>query len=672
LSAHGFTKVLVANRGEIACRIIRTCRAEGYFTVAVYSDADVGAPHVEAADEAVHIGSAPAADSYLAVDRILEAAGRTGAGAIHPGYGFLAENADFARAVEAAGLVFIGPTPDTLDRCGSKRAARALMEGAGVPVVPGYNGEDAARFEAEAARIGFPVLVKASAGGGGKGMTVVRRAEDLEAALSSARRIGEASFGDGALLLERYVERPRHIEVQIVGDGRGEVLHLLERECSVQRRFQKIIEETPSPALDAELRGRLCAAAVQAGQALDYRGAGTVEFILAPDGAFYFLEVNARLQVEHPVTECVTGLDIVALQLRVAAGEGLGITQDDVAAHGHSTECRLYAEDPANDFLPATGTVVDWAVPEGIEGLRVDTGVREGSEVGVYYDPMLAKVITHGANRADSTRKMRAALRRLGVAGVVTNRDFLLQVLTHEAYGAGALHTGFIEEHFASAGAGSSTDEASRAAIAWTVFSAASRHADHAVLPSIRPGWRNSAFRPQRVEVNGPDGEPLVVEYTSRTATEYRVRIVRDTDQYWSVAQLDALGSRSATLTVDGHRTRWRFRVDGAFVYARSPDCAAALERVEDFPDVGGEEVAGGCVAPMPGKVVRVLVEAGQLVERGAPLIILEAMKMEHTLAAPDDGTVESVRCADGDLVDAGVVLVTLSEAGDGSEAAES
>jgi 3-methylcrotonyl-CoA carboxylase alpha subunit len=441
-------KVLVANRGEIAVRVFRTCRVLGIPTVAVFSEADRGARHVREADEAVEIGPAEALRSYLSIDAVVEAARRTGADAVHPGYGFLSQNGDFADAVRDAGLVFVGPPGDVHRRMGDKRASRRLMAAAGVPVVPGYDGDDQsdARLAAEARRIGWPVMVKPSRGGGGKGMRVVSRETDLASALGASRREARAAFGDDTLVLERLVERARHVEVQVVADGEGTIVHLGERECSVQRRHQKVVEETPSAALSPAARKALCAAGVAAARAAGYVNAGTVEFLLGRDGAFSFLEMNTRLQVEHPVTEAVTGLDIVRLQIEIAAGQPLRIAQEGVASRGHALECRLYAEDPEHDDLPSPGRVLHLSEPQG-PGVRVDSGLDVGSEVTVHYDPLLAKVITLGHDRGEAIERMRDALRRTVVLGVVTNLARLRAIVEHPAFAAGDVDTGFIERH---------------------------------------------------------------------------------------------------------------------------------------------------------------------------------------------------------------------------------
>ena len=445
-----FAKILIANRGEIAVRVARTCRAMGIPTVAVYSEADRAALHTREADEAVLFGPAEAARSYLDADALLAAARRTGADAVHPGYGFLSQSGDFAEAVGRAGLTFIGPPPAVHRAMGDKQSARRLMAASGVPVVPGYDGDDQsdAALLAAARSIGGPVILKPSRGGGGKGMRVVRREEDFASALAASRREARAAFGDDRMVLERYVEKPRHVEIQVLGDGHGHLVHLNERECSIQRRHQKVIEETPSPALTAERRAALCAAGVAAARAADYVNAGTVEFLLAPDGAFYFLEVNTRLQVEHPVTEAVTGLDLVRLQIQIAAGDPLPFGQEGVRAQGHALECRLYAEDPDHDDRPAPGRILHHAAPEG-PGIRFDSGVATGSDVTVHYDPLLAKLVAWGGDRDEAVQRMRAALRRTVVLGVTTNLARLQAIVDHPAFAAGDLHTGFIEEHVA-------------------------------------------------------------------------------------------------------------------------------------------------------------------------------------------------------------------------------
>ncbi|MCA9522050.1 MAG: ATP-grasp domain-containing protein, partial [Myxococcales bacterium] len=448
-----FDTVLIANRGEIARRIIRSCRQQGYRSVAVFSDADEGAAFVHEADEAVRIGPAPSRESYLSIERIIAAAKRVGAQAIHPGYGFLAENAEFAAACEEAGLIFVGPRSETIRTMGSKIESKKLMESYGVPVIPGYFGEDQSveRLLVEAARIEYPVLLKASAGGGGKGMRIVASDDELATAIPAARREALSAFGDDTLFLEKVVSPARHVELQILGDEEGHLVHVFERECSIQRRHQKIIEETPSVALDAELRAEMGAAAVRAGEAMGYCSAGTVEFLLGANRRFYFLEVNTRLQVEHPVTEMTTGLDLVELQLEIAQGHPLPFAQRDLRQRGHAIECRIYSENPANHFLPATGRLADWHLPT-LDGLRVDSGVERGDEVSIHYDPLLAKVITWGKTRNEATRRMIRALDGASIQGVTTNRAFLIDILRHEAWERGELDTRFIERHYGAEG----------------------------------------------------------------------------------------------------------------------------------------------------------------------------------------------------------------------------
>jgi acetyl-CoA carboxylase biotin carboxylase subunit len=477
-----FRKVLIANRGEIAVRVARTCRVMGIPTAAVYSEADRGALHAREADEAVLLGPAEAARSYLDIEKVVGAALAVGADAVHPGYGFLSQNPDFADAVARAGLVFIGPPAEVHRRMGDKRGARRLMSAAGVAVVPGYDGDDQqdATLAAEAERIGWPVMIKPSRGGGGKGMRVVRKAAEFLSALGSARREARASFGDDVVVLEKYVERPRHVEVQVLADQAGHTLHLHERECSIQRRHQKVVEETPSPALSPERRRALCAAGVAAARAASYVNAGTVEFLLDPAGAFYFLEMNTRLQVEHPVTECVTALDLVRLQIEVAAGRPLALAQEAVVARGHALECRISAEDPSNDDLPSPGRIVHYSAPDG-PGVRFDSGVAAGCEVVVHYDPLLAKLVTWGATRAEAVERMADALRRTVVLGVVTNLDRLQAIVDHPAFRRGELHTGFLEEHLARPPRVDCPPVEALAAVAAALFGQSAR------LPTDRP-----------------------------------------------------------------------------------------------------------------------------------------------------------------------------------------
>ena len=652
-------KILVANRGEIARRVMRTCRRMGIATVSVYSEADASAPFVAEADETVLLGPAPSSESYLRIDKILEAAALTGADAIHPGYGFLAENAAFAAACGEAGVIFIGPTPDAIRSMGSKREAKALVGKAGVPVIPGYDGasQDPKDLAKEALRIGFPVLLKASAGGGGKGMRLVREEAELQDAIASAAREGQSSFGDGTLLVEKYIDDPRHVEIQILGDSHGNLIHLNERECSIQRRHQKIIEETPSPALDATLRNEMGQAAVACGNAIGYQNAGTVEFILAPDRSFYFLEVNTRLQVEHPVTECVTGLDLVEEQILVAQGEALRLTQDVVRLDGAAIEVRLYAEDPSAGFLPQSGRIVDWDLPSA-EGLRVDSGVETGSEVSIHYDPMLAKIITYAETRALALQRMRSALRNLSAQGVTTNREFLLRVLDHPAFIAGDIDTHFIDKHLqGQLGDGASESDEQRAAIAAALAAQQQRNRERVLVPNIPSGWRNNYHTPESVEYTIGDRE-IRVEYRHLGDDRFTVS-VGEAERDVRVVSWDA---PELTLEEGSHRWRARMSFDGDRTYVHSSHFSLGLTCKPRFADKTQAVPAGGCVAPMPGKVVELRVAEGDTVQAGQVLMIMEAMKMEHSVTAPQDGNVAQLLVAAGDQVEADALLVVVSE----------
>ena len=631
----------------------------GIATVAVYSDADANMPFVSEADEAVRIGPAPSSESYLRIDNILEAVVLSRSDAVHPGYGFLAVNAAFAEACAQAGVTFIGPTADAIRAMGSKREAKALVSKAGVPVIPGYDGADQNPevLAKRAIEIGFPVLLKASAGGGGKGMKLVRDQAGLGDAIASAAREGESAFGDGTLLVEKYIDDPRHVEIQILGDSHGNLIHLNERECSIQRRHQKVIEEAPSPALDAALRKKMGEAAVLCGEAIGYQNAGTVEFILAPDRSFYFLEVNTRLQVEHPVTECLTGLDLVEEQIRVAQGEPLRTSQNDVKFDGAAVEVRLYAEDPAGGFLPQSGPVVDWHLPAA-EGLRVDSGVESGSEVGIHYDPMLAKIITSGESRDHALQRMRSALRSLSVQGLTTNRDFLLRVLSHPAFIAGEIDTHFIERHMKDGllAAIPEADENDAAMVA-ALAEQQSRDLDRALLPDLPSGWRNNYHSPQWVEY-GIGERDLRVEYRHRGERRFDLW-VGDLEREMKVVSWED----PYLVFEDGaHRRRARVRFSGDRVFVHTMDYSVGLMRKPRFPDLSAMVPAGGCVAPMPGKVIEVRVAEGDRVGAGQVLLIMEAMKMEHSVTAPQDGTVAQVSVGAGDQVDADALLVVVEE----------
>jgi 3-methylcrotonyl-CoA carboxylase alpha subunit len=666
-----FAKILIANRGEIACRVIKTARRLGIKTVAVFSDADRGARHVAMADEAVHIGASPARESYLVADKIIAAAQRTGAQAIHPGYGFLSENAGFAEACAKAGLVFIGPPPSAIRAMGSKSEAKKIMEKARVPLVPGYHGDDQSPelLAREAARIGFPVLIKASAGGGGKGMRVVESADRFADALAGAKREAKASFADDHVLVEKYLTRPRHIEIQVFADCHGNCLYLFERDCSIQRRHQKVIEEAPAPAMDPARRKAMGEAAVAAARAIGYQGAGTVEFIADPEGTFFFMEMNTRLQVEHPVTEAITGQDLVEWQLVVAAGGKMPLAQDQLQIDGHAVEVRLYAEDPARNFLPSTGTLVHLRLPTEGPHVRVDTGVRQGDTVTPFYDPMIAKVIVHDRDRASAMRRMAALMGETEVVGVTTNAALLKALCSHPAFVGGEIDTGFIERH---------RDElfAKPAAAGDRAFAIATlarlvecqEAADAAARASGDPWspWNGQgAFRlldEGHDAVHWKDGDREVTVIARRRrdggivlelpggALEARVQRASD------ARLVIGLGADTFTATVVRRQT-----ADGVD-YTLFADGASRRLRLVDPLDVTQYEAAGAAEAavraPLPGKIIDLRVKAGDKVSKGQPLLVLEAMKMEHTLAAPADGTVKSVRYAVGEQVAEGAELV--------------
>ena len=665
-----FASLLVANRGEIACRVLRSARSMGLRTVAVYSDADAGAPHVQLADEAIRLPGAAAAETYLDIARLIDAAERTGAEAVHPGYGFLSENATFARACDDAGLVFVGPTPDVIDAMGDKITAKETMRGIGVPVLPDAEAGDYPWAAADT--LGFPLLVKAAAGGGGKGMRLVTSSGDLADAVAAAKREAAGAFGDDRLFLERFVSPARHIEVQILGDVHGTVVHLGERECSVQRRHQKIIEESPSPAVDDALRERMTQAAITAATQLGYRNAGTVEFVVGTDGDFYFLEVNTRLQVEHPVTELAwrlrdgTALDLVRLQLLVAAREPLPFTQDDVVLAGHAIEARVYAEDVAAGFLPATGTLRSWSIPTGAQ-VRVDDGVATGTEVGVHYDPMLAKVIAAAPTRGEAIAVLAKALRDSRIAGVTTNRDFLLRALAHPAFRSGDYDTGLVEQHLDPHGTPSGDATVDRFHAVVAALSQARRNHLAAPLPTLPPGWRNSRSQPHRVRYECRS-EILEVEYTPAANGSWDVSVDGEAASAVVHAWPDMRNDEAIDLEWGGRRVTVEVAVHDDRVDVDSSLGHSPLIQLPRFPTSAAEETSGGLLAPMPGSVVSVAAGVGDTVTKGDLLVVLEAMKMEHRVVAPHDGRVEEVRVAAGDSVNTDDVLIVLATAEDASE----
>jgi 3-methylcrotonyl-CoA carboxylase alpha subunit len=657
-----FSKILIANRGEIACRIIRTARRLGIRTVAVYSDADAKAMHVAMADEAVRIGPPPPRESYLSIARVIEAARASGAQAIHPGYGFLSENAEFAEACATAGIVFIGPSAAAIRAIGDKAAAKTIMQRAGVPTVPGYHGaaQDAARFAAEAERIGYPLLIKAAAGGGGRGMRLVLGPAELAAALDSARREAEQAFGNGALILEKYLARARHIEVQVFGDAKGAIVHLFERDCSAQRRHQKVVEEAPAPRLSAALRSALAEAAIAAARAVKYTGAGTVEFILQDD-TFYFIEMNTRLQVEHPVTEMITGHDLVEWQIRIASGEPLPAMQGQISARGHAIEARLYAEDPARDFAPTSGMLQRLRLPAAANDLRIETGVREGDDIPIYYDALLAKIVAFGAERDAARRRLEAALAEIEIAGIAHNRDFLLRLLRHRDFVAGAIDTGSIERHRAALVlplAAASAAAIVAATLAWLtpVDDDAAQAAQDAHSPwRARDGWRLSGERAGEYAMRwldhgierkvamrfGPEGLRLTIDETIVEAKLLRREGMR--------LAFACDGARYEA-SVERHGSELRVALDGGSCRLRALDPLARA--------AGAQLDPARLVAPVHGRVLDVLVAAGMKVRRGQPLILLECMKLEYRVTAPVDGRVEALNYAAGDVVEEGALLL--------------
>ncbi|TNC29519.1 acetyl/propionyl/methylcrotonyl-CoA carboxylase subunit alpha [Amycolatopsis alkalitolerans] len=664
MTNHPIRKLLVANRGEIAERIIRSARALDIVTVAVHSEPDAGALFVETADEAVLLPGAAPAETYLRADLIVEAAVATGADAVHPGYGFLSENADFARKCAEAGLVFVGPPAGAIEAMGSKIAAKQLMAKAGVPVLPGATIDDSAELDAAAVaalgdEIGYPLLVKAAFGGGGRGMRIVRRAGEVVEAVTGARREAASAFGDGTVFLERFVEDPRHIEVQIFGDTHGTVVHLFERECSIQRRYQKIIEEAPSPAVDEDLRKRLGDAAVAAGTAIGYTGAGTVEFVMAPSGEFFFLEVNTRLQVEHPVTEEITGLDLVALQIQIAEGEPLPTEAREATIRGHAVEARLYAEDPTADYLPGSGTLHRFRIPD-LAGVRVDTGVRDGSVVGTNYDPMLAKVIAHGRTRTEAVRRLARALAEAQIHGLVTNRDLLVAILREPEFGAGGTDTGYLTRHEPAALVGVPDKNAVAVhALAAALADQADRRAHAPVQRAVPTGWRNVVSAPQVAEYRVGEVEVDLTYRFTRTGLEASV----DGTPLAGVAVLDARADR-IDLRVEGIRRTIRVHRVGDITYCDSVLGGTTFVERPRLPEPGTGAAPGSLLAPMPGTVVRVVAEPGQPVEAGAVIVVFEAMKMEHSVRAPIAGTVAELTVQVGQTVESGETVAVITEEG--------
>ena len=663
-----FNKILIANRGEIACRIIRSAKKMGIKTVAVYSEADASARHVSLADEAIEIGPAPARQSYLVVDAILDAAQRSGAEAIHPGYGFLSENAEFAERCEQNKLAFIGPPASAIEAMGSKNRAKQIMQDARVPLVPGYHGEDQspAVLREEANKIGYPVLIKASAGGGGKGMRIVEKDTEFEEGLAAAKREAISSFADDKVLVEKYLRKPRHIEIQVFCDKLGNAVHLFERDCSIQRRYQKVLEEAPAPDMQTERREEMGEAAIAAARAIDYVGAGTVEFIVDEDGSFYFMEMNTRLQVEHPVTELITGQDLVEWQLQVAFGKALPCAQDQLAINGHALEARIYAEDPDRDFLPATGLLSHLRFPKDSQHVRVDTGVRQGDSVSMHYDPMIAKLIVWDKDRNSCLRRMSRALDETQVVGVTTNIDFLSSLVSHPAFRAAQVNTAFIEEHHEQLFLDSEAVNTNILALAtfYILLKRSHQVKEDAQQSSDRfsPWYSSNAWQANL--------ESIEDIYFAEDETEHLVRVhyqrqglnleIGDTTIAVS-GTLNGKGELSAHL--DGTRTHVTIVEDNDKLSILHSDYQYSLKPIDKTNQGALEESApGSLLSPMPGKVIEVLVKEGDKVTKGSALLILEAMKMEHTICAPLDGTVKCIHYNAGDMLDEGVELLIVEE----------
>ncbi len=660
-----FSKILIANRGEIACRVIQTAHRMGIRCVAVYSEADRNARHVAMADEAFLLGPAPSSESYLRADKILEIAKQSGAQAVHPGYGFLSENAQFAQACADNGIEFIGPPTGAIEAMGSKSAAKEIMSHASVPLVPGYHGDDQtpALLKEESVKCGFPQLLKAVAGGGGKGMRVVNSIDEFDEALTSACRESKKAFGNSDMLIERYLTQPRHVEIQVFCDKQGNGVYLAERDCSVQRRHQKVIEEAPAPNLADETRIAMGEAAVRAAQAIDYVGAGTVEFLYDVDGSFYFMEMNTRLQVEHPVTELITGQDLVEWQLRIASGEPLPQQQDEIRVHGHALEARIYAEDPDNEFLPATGTLHYLRTPEESQHVRVDTGVVEGDEVSVFYDPMIAKLIVWDDDRDRAIARMEKALEEYRISGLKTNLRFLRNLAGSAPFKALDLDTGFIEKHEKLLFPASNLDTQYCLVMAACFFSEKTKQQATNPDDPFSPFGHQNSWR-----VNSEYARPLKLIHNE---AEYDLSIVEQNGQY-QIQVGDASYQVSAQLNddkldviINGHRLSVHLFNDGddltLFHEGEQFICEQHRESFSSDDNAGDNSLT----APMNGAVVAVLVEAGQEVKQGETVVIMEAMKMEHSLKAPHDGTVAEVYFAEGDLVEDGAELISLNAAED-------
>ena len=665
-----FHKILIANRGEIACRVIRTARKMGIRTVAVYSDADRDALHVSMADEAIHIGAAPSRDSYLQFDRVIDATRKTGAQAIHPGYGFLSENAEFCKACKDNDIVFIGPPVGAIEAMGSKSAAKQIMEKAGVPLVPGYHGEDQSSniLKQTADDMGYPVLLKAAAGGGGKGMRQVWNENEFDEALAAAKRESLNAFGDDTMLVEKYLTQPRHVEIQVFCDQQGEAVYLFERDCSVQRRHQKVIEEAPAPGMTPELREAMGQAAIQAAQAINYEGAGTVEFLLDSDGSFYFMEMNTRLQVEHPVTEMISGQDLVEWQLRVAAGEPLPLLQHQLQINGHAFEARIYAEDPENDFLPVTGTLSFVQTPDTNDNVRVDTGVRQGDEVSVYYDPMIAKLIVWDEDRDKALARLAKALSEYRISGMTTNIDFLYNLARCAPFRDADLDTGFIEKHHAVIFHDSDYEVEKDLPLAALYLllkqeeiaqQRASQSRDTTSPWNQTNAWRSVAEDVHTLNILFHDQEYVLSVEQKQLGNITRYCINHNGQ---TVVAQGILEGSTLRANLDGYQfTASVAEHDGSYSLYTQYAALTFSEAKPDLGDLDADSGAGGLIAPMNGTMVTLLVEPGSSVQKDDALLVMEAMKMEHTIRAPADGTVNAFYYQPGELVDGGAELVDFS-----------
>lgn len=655
--------ILIANRGEIACRIIRTAKAMGIRTIAIYSDADAKASHVKMADQAYRIGPAPVGESYLLPDKILEAAKATNAQAIHPGYGFLSENAAFAQAVADAGLIFIGPKPDAIDLMGDKAKAKRRMIKAGVPCVPGYQGEaqDDQTLLKESQSIGFPIMVKAAAGGGGRGMRLVNSSSDLPDAIKDARSEAANAFGSDVLILERAVQKPRHVEIQVFADSFGNTIHLGERDCSVQRRHQKVLEEAPCPVMSETLRAAMGEAAVKAAKDIGYVGAGTVEFMLDSSGEFFFLEMNTRLQVEHPVTELITALDLVALQIRVASGEPLGLTQEDVTLTGHAIEARLYAEDPAADFLPATGPIHLWAPASG-KGIRIDSGIETGGDVSPFYDPMIAKIIAYGESREEARLKLIRAIKETAMLGVKTNKSFLIDALGREDFVAGEATTAFIAENFTNDDLKDNSLPARDAAISAVIQYELSRDLAHSKSIGVDQTSLNwTSAKPIATPFIYKDGdEDISASVTPTSGSRYAVRVG---EQSFAVTPLRR-NNHTALIDVEGHRIDVQFHslTDANILICIDGKDYDLTNQVGIFASAAMDVGGGSVIAPMHGALLDIFVAEGDTVTKGQRLAILEAMKMQHEILADVDGTITDIHVKAGTQVAADTLMIEIEE----------